>query len=110
LGLLVCASTAVASQGGVRELLSTRFGRSERVSFVKVAVEGPMRQRIEAELGRRLPRESYNVYVATTAGKVDGYALFDEERGQHEMISFATFFDATGHVTSVEVVTYREAY
>jgi len=110
LGLFLCASTALASQGGVKELLSSRFGHSERVSFVKVAVEGPSRQRIESELGRRLPRESYTVYVATTAGKVDGYALFDEERGQHEMISFATFFDAAGQVTSVEVVTYREAY
>lgn len=93
-----------------RALLSDQFKRSERVTFVEVRPTHEQLQRIEQALGRKLPKAAYTFYVATTGGKVDGYALFDEERGQHEPISFATFFDAEGRVARVEVVAYREPY
>jgi Na+-translocating ferredoxin:NAD+ oxidoreductase subunit G len=94
----------------VRDLLAQQFRSSERVSFVQVRPSTEQQQRIERQLGRALPKREYTFYVAMTAGRVDGYALFDEERGQHEPISFATFFDGQGSVTRVEVVAYREPY
>lgn len=94
----------------VRGLLSAQFSASERVSFRRVAPESKERARVERRLGRKLPSGDYTFYVAMTGERIDGYALFDEERGQHEMISFATFFDAHGKITRVEVVAYREAY
>lgn len=107
----VHASPARAEQlWDTRELLSQHFRSSERVTFVRIAPQRETRARIEKRLGRALPKASYTFFVATTRGKVDGYALFDDERGQHEPITFATFFDADGHVTRVEIVAYREAY
>ncbi|MBK8170880.1 MAG: FMN-binding protein [Sandaracinaceae bacterium] len=94
----------------VRELLSTQFRASQRVSFVRVRPTAEQRTRIEARLGHPLTRDEYIVYIAATGGHVDGYAVFDAERGQHELIDFASFFDAQGHVTGVEVVQYREPY
>jgi len=94
----------------VRQLLAEQFKSSERVSFVRVQPTAEQSTHLAAHLGHALPRREYTFYVATTAGKVDGYALFDEEPGQHQPISFATFFDAKGHVTRVEIVTYREPY
>jgi Na+-translocating ferredoxin:NAD+ oxidoreductase RnfG subunit len=97
----------------VRGLLADQFKSSERVSFVKVRPNAAQQRRIQSQLGRALPAQEYTFYVAQSAGRVDGYALFDEERGQHEPISFATFFDAAGKVskvTRVEVVAYREPY
>jgi electron transport complex protein RnfG len=94
----------------VRELLGQQFKSSGRVSFVKVHPSGEQRLRIEQRLGRDLAKSDYTVYVAQTGTTIDGYALFDEELGQHEPISFATFFDAQGKVTRVEVVAYREPY
>jgi Na+-translocating ferredoxin:NAD+ oxidoreductase RnfG subunit len=96
----------------VRDLLSEQFKGSERVTFVRVQPTAEQTSRLAAQLGhaRALPRREYTFYVATSAGKVDGYALFDEEPGQHQPISFATFFDAKGQVTRVEIVTYREPY
>lgn len=94
----------------VRALLSEQFHSSERVSFLKIAPDSSARARIEKRTGRKLPRADYTFYVASTGKRVDGYALFDEERGQHELISFATFFDARGNITRVEVVAYREPY
>jgi Na+-translocating ferredoxin:NAD+ oxidoreductase RnfG subunit len=94
----------------VRQLLAEQFKGSARVSYVRVRPTPTQRARVEQRLGRGLGKPEYTVYVATSAGHVDGYALFDEERGQHELISLGTFFDAQGRVTRVEVLAYREPY
>jgi hypothetical protein len=93
-----------------RDLLAQQFKSSERVSYVRVDLSAEQRHRVESHLGRSLPKTSYTFFVASSHGKVDGYALFDDQVGQHEPISFATFFDVDGHVTRVEVVAYREPY
>jgi Na+-translocating ferredoxin:NAD+ oxidoreductase RnfG subunit len=93
---------------GVRELLADQFKSSQRVRYQQVRPSAEQQQRIERKLARPLAKHEYTFYVASTGGRVDGYALFDEERGQHELISFATFFDSDGRVTRVEVVAYRE--
>jgi len=95
---------------GVRALLSSQFRRSDRVSYVTVRAAGAARTRIEQRLGRVLSRDRFTFFVARSGDRVDGYALFDEELGQHEAISLATFFDRQGRVTNVEVMAYREAY
>jgi len=94
----------------VRAILGSHFSDSANVSYVQVRPGAAERARIERRLGRSLPKSEYTFFVARTGGQVDGYALFDEERGQHEMISFGTFFDARGDVTRVEVMAYREPY
>ncbi len=112
-GALTFASpSALQSQvfHSVRTLLSSHFRDSASVSYVRVRPTGATRSRIERRLGRALAGDQYTFFVAQTSDRVDGYALFDEERGQHEMISFGTFFDAQGRVTRVEVMAYREPY
>jgi Na+-translocating ferredoxin:NAD+ oxidoreductase RnfG subunit len=94
----------------VRGLLADQFKQSERVTFVHVRPTPEQRRHLEQRIGHRLAKDDYVFYVASTHGKVDGYALFDEERGQHELIGFGTFFDADGRVTRVEVTAYREPY
>ena len=94
----------------LRGLLAEHFKSSARVSYLQVRPTHEQRQHIEQRLGRPLAKPDYTFYVATTGTHLDGYALFDEERGQHELISFATFFDPEGHVTGVEVLAYREPY
>lgn len=91
-------------------LLSQRFRSSERVTFIKVRPDAGQRSALEARLGRPLPKPEYTFFVATSQGRTDGYALFDDQLGQHEPISFATFFDAQGQITGVEVVAYREPF
>lgn len=93
-----------------KALLAEHFRSSERVSYARVRPDPAQRARIEARLGRPLPKPEYTFFVATTRGQIDGFALFDEQLGQHELISFATFLDAAGSVTRVEVVAYREPF
>jgi electron transport complex protein RnfG len=91
-------------------LLAQRFRNSERVTFIKVRPDAAQRSALQARLGRPLAKPEYTFFVATSRGQTDGYALFDDELGQHEPISFATFFDASGQITGVDVVAYREPF
>ena len=91
-------------------LLSQQFHSSERVTYRKVRFDAPQRKELETKLGRPLPKPEYTFFVATTHDAPEGYALFDEQIGQHEPISFATFFDTHGQVTRVEILAYREPY
>lgn len=94
----------------VRELLAQQFKASERVSFVKLRPSAEQKALLQQRLGYALAKPEYVVYVAKTGERVDGFALFDEERGQHELISFATFFTAAGAVERLEIVAYREPF
>ena len=94
----------------VRELLAGHFSRSDAVGFTRVRPEGEVRARVERRLGGPLPGAAYVFYHAETGGNRDGYALFDSERGQHELIDIGTFFDAEGSVTRVEILAFREPY
>jgi H+/Na+-translocating ferredoxin:NAD+ oxidoreductase subunit G len=91
-------------------LLADQFKASQSVTYVRTRIEPAVRARLEARLGRALPKTDYTVFVAKSGDRVDGYALFDDQVGQHEPISFATFFDPAGAITRIEVVAYREPY
>lgn len=111
LGLLAPLGRARAEQFWTPQaLLADQFKASKQVSYVRAKLDPTTRARIDTRLGRALPKAEYTVFVAKTGDRIDGYALFDDQLGQHEPISFATFFDAAGLVTRVEVVAYREPY
>lgn len=95
-----------------KDLLADFFQHSERVSFRRVDVDAAARSRIERRLGQALPagRTQYTFFVAETHGHVDGYALFDEENGQHLPISFAVKLSPSGTVERHEIVAYRESH
>jgi hypothetical protein len=91
-------------------LLADQFKNSQSVTYVRTRLDPAARARLEARLGRAMPKVEYTLFVAKSGDRVDGYALFDEQVGQHEPISFATFFDPAGAITRIEVVAYREPY
>jgi Na+-translocating ferredoxin:NAD+ oxidoreductase RnfG subunit len=95
-----------------RDLLAEFFKSSQRVSFRKVELDPAERARVEKRLGYPLPqsRTSYTFFVAETQGRVDGYALFDDEVGQHLPISFAVKMSPAGTVERQEIVAYRESH
>jgi hypothetical protein len=111
LGAAVALSEAQAVEYTTpQKLLAEQFHGSERVTFRKIQLDPGQRTTVEKRLGRALPKAQYTFFVATTREHTDGYALFDEQLGQHEPISFATFFDPEGKVTRVEIVAYREPF
>lgn len=108
--VMLAATAHAQSAPLVRATLGHHFAQSTNVRFVRLRPQGADRTRIERMLGTPLVRTQYVVYVASTGARCDGYAVFDDEIGQHEPIDLVTFFDPAGRVTGVEVLAYREPY
>ena len=91
------------------DLLKSFFSESGRVHYVRV-VTASHAPALRSALGYLPPKESYVVFVATTGERVDGYAVVDDEKGQHLPITFGVKFDPEGKVRRTEVMAYREKY
>jgi len=106
--LVLFSAGSVRAEGSywtTKKLLKDFFKTSERVTYVAVS-RGEL-----AKFGNRTgARDRYVVFVATTAWRVDGYAVIDDEKGQHQPITFGVQLDAEGRVLRTEVMAYREGY
>lgn len=93
-----------------RALLAEFFPKSQLVTYQKFELSAAQRSRVEGLLGYVLKKTSYTLYIAKTGEHVDGYAILDEENGQHLPISFAVKLSPSGAVERQEVMVYRERY
>lgn len=93
-----------------RAVLAEFFPASQTVTYKKFDLTPEQRTRIEQRLGYALKKAAYTIYIAKTGERVDGYALLDEEMGQHLPISYAVKFSPRGAVERHEVMVYRERY
>ncbi|HLK92623.1 MAG TPA: FMN-binding protein [Polyangia bacterium] len=99
---------AEAAYYTTRSVLSAFFPKSERVTYRTLVLDGATRKRLESRLGYVPALDRYTIFVALTQGKVDGYAVIDDEKGLHEPITFATKLSPQGTVERVEIMVYRE--
>ena len=91
-----------------RSLLAEFFPKSERVTFRTYVLDPSLKARLRQRLGYLPPKDRYTIFVATTQGRIDGYALVDDEKGLHQPITFATRLSPRGTVERLEIVAYRE--
>lgn len=92
-----------------KALLKDFFKSSDSVGYERLETE--QHERVLRELlGYVPPKKSYVVFVARTGTSIDGYAVVDEEKGQHEPITFGVKLDARGAVERLEIMVYREGY
>lgn len=101
---------AAATYFTTPQVLKEFFPKSERVTYRKVQPGPEQLAALQQRLGYKPARPEYVFFVASTGAHVDGYALIDEERGQHEQITFAVKFSPEGVVERHEVMVYRESY
>ncbi len=106
----VPAVQAQATYFTPRALLAEFFPKSQLVTYQKFDLSPAQRGRLEGLLGYPLRKTSYTLYIAKSGEHVDGYALLDEENGQHLPISFAVKLSPTGVVERQEILVYRERY
>jgi len=99
---------AEASYYTTRAVLAELFPASERVTYQTFTLAPAARARLTQRLGYVPARDRYTIFVATTRGKVDGYAVIDDEQGLHQPITFATRLSPRGTVERVEIMVYRE--
>jgi hypothetical protein len=91
-----------------RSVLAEFFPRSEHVGYRTFNLDKSIRARLAQRLGYAPARDKYTIFVATTHGQVDGYAVVDDEQGLHQPITFATRLSPRGIVERVEIMVYRE--
>jgi H+/Na+-translocating ferredoxin:NAD+ oxidoreductase subunit G len=91
-----------------RSMLAEFFPKSDHVGYRTFALDPSVRARLTQRLGYTPARDKYTIFVATTHGKVDGYAVVDDEKGLHQPITFATRLSPRGIVERVEIMVYRE--
>ena len=109
-GVAALPARAAATYFTTPQVLKEFFPQSQRVTYRKVKL-GPAEQAaLQGRLGYKPAKSEYVFFVATTGEHVDGYALIDEELGQHEQITFAVKLSPEGTVERHEVMVYREAY
>ena len=91
-----------------RALRAEFFPKSDRVTFRTFAVDPSLKARLTQRLGYAPVKDRYTVFVATTQGHIDGYAVIDDEPGLHQPITFATRLSPRGVVERLEIMVYRE--
>jgi len=101
---------AAATYFTTPQVLKAFFPQSQRVTFRKVKLAPAQVAALQGRLGYKPAKPEYVFFVATTGEHVDGYALIDEELGQHEQITFAVKLSPEGAVERHEVMVYRESY
>jgi hypothetical protein len=110
--VVAAPGTARAAEEGnyftTRSVLGAFFPKSDRVTYETVTLTSPVKERIARRLGYSPAAGCYTIFIATTAGNVDGYAVIDSELGEHQPITFATKLSPQAVVEQVEIVTYRE--
>jgi H+/Na+-translocating ferredoxin:NAD+ oxidoreductase subunit G len=111
LALVATARPARADQVyfSSRDLLADFFRSSQNVTYKKVQLDDVGIKRLQHRLGYAPSKTSYTFYVATSGGRIDGYAFIDEEKGEHLPITFAVKLSPEGKVTRQEIIVYREA-
>jgi hypothetical protein len=92
-----------------RDLLKDFFNRSQRVNYIEVQGAAAADE-LKRQLGYLPPKASYTIFQAWTGDHLDGYAVIDEEPGQHLPITFGVKVSPEGKLERLEVMVYREAY
>ncbi|MBI2500625.1 MAG: FMN-binding protein [Deltaproteobacteria bacterium] len=90
------------------EALQIIFRDSEEVVSDSTILTAPQKLELKKKLGEPLRKETWNFFIARSGGKIDGYALVDQEVGKTEPITFLTALTPDGKVKEVEVLAYRE--
>lgn len=90
------------------EALKIIFKDSREVVSEKKTLTAEQKERLEKQLGTKLEKYEWNFYIAKTNGRIDGYAVIDNEVGKTEPITFLTAITPAGEVREVEILVYRE--
>ena len=90
--------------------LLASFFPGASVSAESWTVTPEQREAFKGRVGYYPPSKSYTWHVARVGSEVTGYALVDEQLGQHEPITFGVALRPDATIERIEVMVYREAY
>lgn len=102
-----CQSTVFLAPTDALKLI---FKNSKEVIKEEHSVTPAIQEEVEKILGYELTKSNYPFYLGKTDGKVDGYAVIDDQVGKVMPITFITRINPDGKVALVEIMIYRESH
>ena len=111
LGVMLVSSWAHAKgmYYDTKSVLKDFFKDSERVTYQELHTTD-ISEKFVQRLGYTPAKSKYIIFTAYTQNHLDGYAVIDEELGQHLPITLACQISPDGVVVRTEVMVYREGY
>jgi len=92
------------------EALKIIFKDSQEVVKEDHPVTAAIQEQAKRLLGYELTKSNYPFYIGKTNGRIDGYAVIDDEVGKVLPITFVTRINPDGKVAQVEIMVYRESH
>jgi thiamine biosynthesis lipoprotein len=92
------------------EALRIIFATSDEVIQDKKQLTPEQKSKIEKDSGSSFNKLDWTFFIAKTGGKIDGYAVVDNEIGKTDPITFLTAITPDGRVKEVEILVYRESH
>lgn len=93
----------------VAEAQQVLLPQADRFVRHSVTLSDDERKRIRKIAGTPQRTATPSVWKALRGGKQAGWVIVDEVIGKHEFITYATAISMDGHVTGVEILSYRES-
>jgi hypothetical protein len=91
------------------EAVKAMLPKSERIRKEVLRLSPDQKALVESRIGWKFPEHEFEVYIGETGAAVDGYAMVHNTIGKHKHMTYLVGVDATGHVTDVELLVFREA-
>lgn len=103
----VAVATEYLSVEGAQKAL---FPQADLFSELVLSLNAAQRQEVATLAGPQPPHRSLHAWKAMRGGVLAGYVFVDEVIGREDFITYAAGIDATGHVSALEVLAYRESH
>ena len=91
------------------EALKLMFPKSERIRKDLIRLTPETKAQIEERIGWKFPEEYFEVHIAETGARIDGYVMVQNTIGKHKPMTYMVGVDNRGRVADVELLVFREA-
>jgi Na+-translocating ferredoxin:NAD+ oxidoreductase RnfG subunit len=86
------------------------FAQAERFDEIVLVLNPTQKQSVTELAGPQPPHRSLRAWKAVRGNDVLGYVFVDEVLGRQDMITYAVGIDASGKMSPLEVLSYRESH
>ena len=91
------------------EALKLMFPKSDRIRKDLIRLTPETKAQIEERIGWKFPEEDFQVHIAETGARIDGYVVLQNTIGKHKPMTYMVGVDNQGQVSDVELLVFREA-
>jgi len=84
--------------------------QADLFSELVLSLNTAQREQVARLAGPQPPHRSLRAWKAMRGGELAGYVFVDEVIGREDFITYAAGIDAAGHLSSLEVLSYRESH